>query len=61
MEAIDLRWLKSSFSDNGGNCTEVATTTNTVLVRDSNDQDGPRLAFGANAWETFAAKVKREA
>ena len=29
-----------------------------VLVRDSKDPDGPRLAFSRQAWEAFAARVK---
>jgi hypothetical protein len=57
MEAIDPRWRKSSYSDNGGNCVEVGNGDN-VLVRDSKNPDGPRLAFGRDAWELFAAKVK---
>jgi Domain of unknown function (DUF397) len=53
-------WRKSSYSGNsGGNCTEVAATCETVLVRDSKDPDGARLAFSAKAWLAFAAKVKR--
>jgi hypothetical protein len=58
MEAIDPRWRKSSYSGNGGNCIEVATAPGTILVRDSKDTDGARLAFGRQAWEMFAAKVK---
>jgi hypothetical protein len=53
-------WRKSSYSGNsGGNCTEVAATGAAVLVRDSKDPDGARLAFSAKAWRAFAAKVKR--
>jgi Domain of unknown function (DUF397) len=54
-------WRKSSYSGaNGGNCVEVASA-GAVLVRDSRDPEGPRLAFGRQAWETFAAMVKAEA
>jgi hypothetical protein len=61
MEGAGMNWRKSSYSGNGGgNCTEVATTANLVLVRDSKDTDGPKLTFGRQAWETFAAKVKTE-
>ena len=51
-------WRKSSRSSgNGGACVEVAGA-GTVLVRDSKDPDGPRLAFDHAAWETFTGKVK---
>jgi hypothetical protein len=53
-------WRKSSYSGNsGGNCTEVAATPSAVLVRDSKDPDGARLAFSAVTWRAFAATVKR--
>jgi|HubBroStandDraft_4_1064222.scaffolds.fasta_scaffold154804_2 hypothetical protein len=55
-----MNWRKSSYSgSNSGNCVEVAAADR-VLIRDSKNPDGPRLAFGREAWETFAAKVKAE-
>ncbi|MEW2517705.1 DUF397 domain-containing protein [Actinacidiphila alni] len=56
------RWYKSSFSDNGGSCVEVAanlaTTRGVVPVRDSKDPEGPSLTFRADAWSAFVAEVK---
>ena len=50
---------KSSYSGSGGgNCTEVATVPGAVLVRDSKNPDGSRLAFSPQAWEVFADRVK---
>ncbi|WP_328953910.1 DUF397 domain-containing protein [Kitasatospora purpeofusca] len=47
-------WFKSSHSSNeGGDCVEVAETTHAVLVRDSKDKSGPRLAFSPTAWRSF--------
>ncbi len=37
----------------GGNCVEVAHTTNRVEVRDSKDPDGPRLTLTVTAWRTL--------
>jgi hypothetical protein len=55
-----MNWRKSSYSGaNGGNCTEVAAAPGAVLVRDSTDPDGARLAVSAKAWRAFMAKVKR--
>ncbi|MFJ4667071.1 DUF397 domain-containing protein [Kitasatospora purpeofusca] len=50
----DLMWFKSTYSSNeGGDCVEVAETTESVLVRDSKDKSGPRLAFSPTAWRSF--------
>lgn len=42
----------------GGQCAEVGTTTGGVVVRDTTDRDGTRLAFTAAAWTRFTAAVK---
>ncbi|MFF9025592.1 DUF397 domain-containing protein [Streptomyces eurythermus] len=51
------RWFKSSYSDNGGNCIEVATnlaaTHNVVPVRDSKNADGAVLNFTTGSWASF--------
>ncbi|MDN3259671.1 DUF397 domain-containing protein [Streptomyces sp. CSDS2] len=51
------RWFKSSYSNNGGNCIEVATnlaaTHNVVPVRDSKDPDGAVLNFATRTWSSF--------
>jgi len=59
MEAVDPRWRKSSYSDNGGECVEVAEDTRRVLVRDTKDRTGPMLRFTPEAWRRFAGQVKR--
>ncbi len=56
-----MTWRKSSYSGNsGGNCVEVGAAAPLMAVRDSKDPDGPRLAFGREAWEAFAAKAKAD-
>jgi len=56
-----VTWRKSSYSGNsGGNCVEVGAAAPLIAVRDSKDPDGTRLAFGREAWEAFAAKVKAD-
>ena len=55
---IALSWHTSSHSgSNGGQCIEVATS-GCVLVRDSKNPDGGRLAFSPQAWRAFAARIK---
>ncbi|WP_432114955.1 DUF397 domain-containing protein [Streptomyces sp. S1] len=56
------RWFTSSYSNNGGNCVEVATnlapTHGTVPVRDSKQPTGPVLHLPAPAFVTFVACVR---
>ncbi|MER5973484.1 DUF397 domain-containing protein [Streptomyces sp. NPDC002055] len=52
----ELTWTKSSHSSNDGpDCVEVAAVPDTVLVRDSKDKNGPRLAFTRREWEAFVS------
>lgn len=55
-------WFKSSFSDNGGACVEVATNLvsahGVVPVRDSKVPAGPVLRVPAASFANFVAGVK---
>ncbi|GAA2601295.1 DUF397 domain-containing protein [Streptomyces axinellae] len=52
--AASPRWVKSSYSSNDGpECVEVATTRNTVHVRDSKDTTVPHLTISPTAWADF--------
>ncbi|MET9397052.1 DUF397 domain-containing protein [Kitasatospora sp. NPDC002965] len=52
-------WVKSSHSQNGGNCVEVAAGfSGAVPVRDSKGPQGPALVFPAGAWHSFVAAVQ---
>ncbi|MER6910851.1 DUF397 domain-containing protein [Streptomyces sp. NPDC000594] len=47
-------WIKSSYSNNGGNCVEVAadlTATGIVPVRDSKRPEGLVLMVSVDAFE----------
>lgn len=60
MDVSSATWRKSSYSGgNGGGCVEVAAGAEQVLVRDSKDRKGPVLAFTADEWRAFAARVRR--
>ncbi|MET9614656.1 DUF397 domain-containing protein [Kitasatospora indigofera] len=53
-------WRKSSHSDNGGQCVEVAPGFPGLMpVRDSKDPEGPALVFPAGAWQAFVAAAAR--
>ncbi|NEB09173.1 DUF397 domain-containing protein [Streptomyces coelicoflavus] len=50
----EAAWVKSSYSTgNGGECVEVAATTEAVLVRDSKQPAAAHLAVGPDAWDGF--------
>ncbi|WP_081236748.1 DUF397 domain-containing protein [Streptomyces viridosporus] len=50
----ELEWFKSSHSNpDGAACVEVATTADTVHVRDSKHIPGPHLTFSPHQWTAF--------
>ncbi len=61
-DLVDLSgasWLKSSYSNNGGNCIEVAPGYPALVpVRDSKDPEGPALVFPLAAFAAFLAAVQ---
>lgn len=59
MDAVTIAWRKSSYSGgSGGGCVEVATLPDRVMVRDSKDPDGPRLAVYRREWMAFLTAVR---
>jgi hypothetical protein len=53
-------WHKSTYSNNGGACVEVAANlAGIVAVRDSKDPDGAKLVFTRAEWAAFVRKMKR--
>ncbi|MFC4913505.1 DUF397 domain-containing protein [Actinomadura gamaensis] len=53
------RFHKSSYSDGGNGCVEVAASEAGCSVRDSKDADGPVLAADAASWQHLLEHVKR--
>ncbi|WP_242883551.1 DUF397 domain-containing protein [Actinomadura litoris] len=53
-------WRRSSHSGGqGGNCVEVADAASVIVVRDSKDPEGSRLALTPAAWRAFAQHIRR--
>ncbi|CAL9527850.1 hypothetical protein SUDANB176_03988 [Streptomyces sp. enrichment culture] len=53
-----LKWYKSSYSDDeGGDCVEVAMN-GVVHIRDSKNPAGPELHVTAPAWAVFVSAVR---
>lgn len=61
-DRVDLSgasWFKSSYSNNGGDCIEVAPNfPGLAPVRDSKNPEGGALVFGADAFASFVTEVK---
>ncbi|MEU5978192.1 DUF397 domain-containing protein [Streptomyces sp. NPDC047315] len=61
-DSSSLRWVKSSYSGQGGTCVEWApahaSTTDIVAVRDSKVPTGPVLNVPADAFTAFVTGVK---
>ncbi|MFE7134833.1 DUF397 domain-containing protein [Streptomyces sp. NPDC057638] len=59
------QWVKSSYSDNGGNCVEWApahaAATGSVPVRDSKRPTGPVLTVSPQAWSGLVALARASA
>ncbi|MGW0782789.1 DUF397 domain-containing protein [Streptomyces sp. NPDC002913] len=54
MNTIELTWFKSSYSGgDGDSCIEVAVASETVHVRDSKVEEGPRLSLTPASWARF--------
>lgn len=53
-----MRWIKSSRSQANGGCVETAAVDQAILMRDSKDPHGPRLAFAPREWNTFLDSLK---
>ncbi|MFD5495052.1 DUF397 domain-containing protein [Streptomyces sp. GDS52] len=55
----DVPWRKSTYSPDASNCVEIATAPAAVLVRDSKDTAGPRLALSPASWTAFLTHVAK--
>ena len=61
-EQHGLIWLKSSRSNQQGECVEVAgNLPGVVAVRDSKDPGGGHQAVAPSTWAAFVRAVKRGA
>jgi hypothetical protein len=54
-------WRKASYSSgNGGACVEAGNAGRGVAVRDSKDQDGPRLDVAPALWRALTRRIQRD-
>jgi Domain of unknown function (DUF397) len=56
------QWRKSSYSNSGANCVEIARTrSGKIAVRDSKDPDGQTLSVSPDEWQSFITKIRTRA
>jgi hypothetical protein len=59
IDRIKARWTKATASSGNGACVEAASVKeDEILVRNSRDPEGPKLAFTKAEWVAFVAGVK---
>jgi Domain of unknown function (DUF397) len=58
IELTGAVWRKSTRSNAGGDCVEVAETPDAIGVRDSKDPTGHVLVFTPEVWRTFIDSAK---
>jgi hypothetical protein len=54
-------WRKSTYSGGNGDCVEVSSLGQAVVVRDSKRPAGPRLLVSLDTWRSFIQGAKAEA
>jgi hypothetical protein len=60
-DLTNAEWRKSTRSNNGGECVEVADNlTSVIAVRDSKDPTGLLLTFTPVAWAAFVTATKHD-
>jgi hypothetical protein len=58
-DASGAKWFKSSHSEGGANCVEVAWLgEGSAGIRDSKNPHGPALTFTPNEWDAFVASAR---
>ncbi|KND35696.1 DUF397 domain-containing protein [Streptomyces acidiscabies] len=56
--AADQAWFKSSYSDAGQNCLEVADLAPHIGIRDSKNPTGPALLLPLTSWSPFLTHLR---
>lgn len=52
-------WRTSSYTGSQGNCVEVGTAQNGVVIRDTKNREAGSLSVSPAAWRAFVADLNR--
>lgn len=58
-DAANLSWRKSTYSNAGNECVEVAQFGHTLLIRDSKTRGTPYLELSKAAWSHIVNGIKQ--
>ncbi|MFJ5301520.1 DUF397 domain-containing protein [Streptomyces sp. NPDC088350] len=53
----ELTWQKSTYSEQGSACVEIARTPATIHVRDSKNTSSPHLTVQPTTWTVFISQT----
>ncbi|MFG2954768.1 DUF397 domain-containing protein [Streptomyces sp. NPDC048291] len=53
-------WQKSTYSEEGSACVEIAPTPTAIHIRDSKHPSGPHLTLQPTAWADFVSYATRQ-
>jgi hypothetical protein len=57
-ELPPLPWRKAQRSMSNGACVEVAPINAGVVIRDSQDPDGPIIGYSRESWRSFVVQAR---
>ena len=52
-ERSELTWFKAQRSTHNGQCVEIASAADRIVIRDSKDPDGPILVYTSAEFSAF--------
>lgn len=61
--SLESTWIKSSYSNAGQNCVEVAVLaprSQRVAIRDSKQSNGPAFTVPTTAWVSFIREIQTD-
>lgn len=58
-EVNDLQWRKPRRSVGNGACVEIVLVKERILIRDSQDPNGPSIGYPTRSWHAFLSDTRK--